>query len=166
MLSAKWFSLCYFGEFGIRSIISPIIDIFPYSHHMSAWYCIDIVRRNSILVTHGSQRVNSVYLIRNSSLSISDQNKMSPSNFNLNFNLWTYIRIVWQIVMRITNEILGAKKIRLQQLFHNFGMQQKSINLSPKLFFGHRQIFSHISLPATCNVFPVAMPGIFAQMQG
>lgn len=68
--------------------------------------------------------------------------------------------------MRITNEILGAKKIRLQQLFHNFGMQQKSINLSPKLFFGHRQIFSHISLPATCNVFPVAMPGIFAQMQG
>ena len=22
------------------------------------------------------------------------------------------------------------------------------------------------SLPATCNVFPVAMPGIFAQMQG
>ena len=28
-----------------------------YSHHLSAWYCIDIVRRNSILVTYGSLRV-------------------------------------------------------------------------------------------------------------
>ena len=27
---------------------------FLYSHHLSAWYCIDIVRRNSVLVTHGS----------------------------------------------------------------------------------------------------------------
>ena len=24
-----------------------------YSHHLSDWYCIDIVRRNSVLVTHG-----------------------------------------------------------------------------------------------------------------
>ena len=28
----------------------PQIDIFLYSHHLSGWYCIDIVRRNSVLV--------------------------------------------------------------------------------------------------------------------
>ena len=68
--------------------------------------------------------------------------------------------------MRITNEILGAKKIRLQQLFHNFGMQQKSINLSPKFFLDIDKSLATYSLPATCNVFPVAIPGILAQMQG
>ena len=37
---------CQFGEFGIRSI-----DIFLYSHHLSALQCIDIERRKSVLVT-------------------------------------------------------------------------------------------------------------------
>ena len=43
---------CWFGEFGIRSIRNSIIDFFLYSHHLSALYCIDIVMRNSVLVTH------------------------------------------------------------------------------------------------------------------
>ena len=30
---------------------------FIYSHHSSSGFCIDIVRRNSFLVTHGSSRV-------------------------------------------------------------------------------------------------------------
>ena len=34
-----------------------MIDILLYSHHLPAWYCIDIVRRNSVLVTCGSERV-------------------------------------------------------------------------------------------------------------
>ena len=38
----------------------PQIDIFLYSHHLSDWYCIDIVRRNSVLVTHGSSKVKGV----------------------------------------------------------------------------------------------------------
>ena len=42
------------GEIGIGSTNNPMIDISLYSHHLSAWYCIDIVRRNSVLVTHGS----------------------------------------------------------------------------------------------------------------
>ena len=37
------------------SISNPIIDIFLYSHHLSARYCIDVARRNSSLVTHGSE---------------------------------------------------------------------------------------------------------------
>ena len=40
----------------IGSINNPLIDIFLYSHHLSAWYCVDIVRRNSVLVTHGKWR--------------------------------------------------------------------------------------------------------------
>ena len=47
-----------FGEFGIRSINNPLIDILLYSHHFYAWYCIDIVRRNSLLVTHVSSFVS------------------------------------------------------------------------------------------------------------
>ena len=30
---------------------NPLINIFLYSCHLSAWCCIDIVRRNSVLVT-------------------------------------------------------------------------------------------------------------------
>ena len=41
------------GEFCIGSTDNPSIDICLYSHHLSAWYCIDIVRRNSVLVNHG-----------------------------------------------------------------------------------------------------------------
>ena len=35
-------------------IFYPQIDIFIYSRHLSGWYCIDIVRRNSVLTTHGN----------------------------------------------------------------------------------------------------------------
>ena len=44
------------------SINNPQIDIFLYSHHLPAWYCVDIVRRNSVLVTHKSERVKANYL--------------------------------------------------------------------------------------------------------
>ena len=37
----------------IGSTYNPLIDIFLYSHHFSAWYCTDIVERNSVLVTYG-----------------------------------------------------------------------------------------------------------------
>ena len=31
-----------------------VINIFLYSRYLSAWYCFDLVRRNSVLVTHRS----------------------------------------------------------------------------------------------------------------
>ena len=40
----------------IGSTNYPQIGIFLYSHHLSSCYCIDIVRRNSVLVTHGSEK--------------------------------------------------------------------------------------------------------------
>ena len=41
-----------YEKFGIGSINNPLIDIFLYSHQLSAWYYIDTARRNSVLVTH------------------------------------------------------------------------------------------------------------------
>ena len=35
-----------------------LIDTFLGSHYSSSRFCIDIVRRNSVLVTRGSQKVN------------------------------------------------------------------------------------------------------------
>ena len=38
----------------LDQLIISLIKIFLYSHNLSAWYCTDIARRNSVLVTHGS----------------------------------------------------------------------------------------------------------------
>ena len=48
------FSPCLLREFGIGSTNHTFIDIFLYSHHLSVWYCINVVGRSSVLVTHGS----------------------------------------------------------------------------------------------------------------
>ena len=47
------------GEFDIGLTENPLVDIFLYSHHLSSWFCFDVVRprRNSVLVTHESQMV-------------------------------------------------------------------------------------------------------------
>ena len=37
----------------LRLINNSLIYIFLYSHHLSAWFCIDIVRRNITLITYG-----------------------------------------------------------------------------------------------------------------
>ena len=46
--------MMFVWKFGIGSTYIPLIYIFLYSYHLSARYCIDIVRKNSVLVTHGS----------------------------------------------------------------------------------------------------------------
>ena len=38
-------------------LIPNLTDSFLYSHHLHTWYCTDILRRNSVLVTHGNKRV-------------------------------------------------------------------------------------------------------------
>ena len=52
--------------------INPLIDICLYSHHLSGWYCIDIVRRNSVLITNGSYRVKSSTLLLSCALYIAN----------------------------------------------------------------------------------------------
>ena len=44
--------------------------MFFYSHHLSGCYCMDIVRRNSVSVTHGSLRLNLAYLSRHVKLQV------------------------------------------------------------------------------------------------
>lgn len=48
-----WFN---FGEFGIASTNNPLSNIFLYFHHVATWCCIDILKKNSVLVIHGSLR--------------------------------------------------------------------------------------------------------------
>ena len=47
---------------------NPFTIIFLYFHHLHTWYCIDIVRRNFILVTHGSY--GAMYLYTNQFLNV------------------------------------------------------------------------------------------------
>ena len=42
------------GEFCFGSTNKPLVDVFLYSHHLSARFCIDIVKINFVLVAHGS----------------------------------------------------------------------------------------------------------------
>ena len=45
---------------GWHTVIRTACLLFLYSHHLPAWYCIGIVRRNSILVYHGAWKVDIV----------------------------------------------------------------------------------------------------------
>ena len=50
---------------GFNQLIIPKFIFFLYSYNLSGWHCIeDIVRRNSVLVTHGSLRVKSLIIYR------------------------------------------------------------------------------------------------------
>ena len=55
--SVTLLSYLFFGD-SMASCLLPItpwiLDIFFYSHQLSVWYCIDTVKRNSVLVTHWS----------------------------------------------------------------------------------------------------------------
>ena len=53
LLSDIQFFWCQFGEFGIGLTNNLQLDILLYSHHLHAWYCIDSIRKNSVLITHG-----------------------------------------------------------------------------------------------------------------
>ena len=57
--SATQFLWRWFGEFGIGFATNPHIENFLFSHHLSAWYSIGIVRKNYVLVPLGSWRVKS-----------------------------------------------------------------------------------------------------------
>ena len=48
-----------YNVMSIRSTYYPLFDIFLYSHHFSALYCINIARRNYVFITNvGAKPVN------------------------------------------------------------------------------------------------------------
>ena len=49
---------------GFNQLIIPKLIFFLYSYHLSGCHCIDIVRRNSVMVTHWSLRVKSLIICR------------------------------------------------------------------------------------------------------
>ena len=60
-------------------IIPQLIIIFLYSHYLPAWYCIDIVRRNSVLVTQESERVNNCALKSEAKLQLKASTQLRPA---------------------------------------------------------------------------------------
>ena len=57
LLFAIHFLYILFWEGGVRSTDSPLVDMCWYSQYLPAWCCIDIVGRNNVLITPGSERV-------------------------------------------------------------------------------------------------------------
>ena len=50
LLCAKYFFSNQFQETSAGSIKNSVVDIFLSFHHVFAWYCISILRRNCVLV--------------------------------------------------------------------------------------------------------------------
>ena len=63
----------------------PLFYIFLYSHHLSAKYCINNVRRNSVLVTNESKRVK-MWLLKGGHNKIT--RKYMDSLKRYNFKKW------------------------------------------------------------------------------
>ena len=60
----------------------PLFYIFLYSHHLSAQYCIDNVRRNSVLITNRSERVK-MWLLKGGHNKITRKYMDSLKRYNL-----------------------------------------------------------------------------------
>ena len=61
LISNSPYCLLYnsFNVMHITSTYYPLFDIFLYSHHFSALYCINIARRNYVFITNvGAKPVN------------------------------------------------------------------------------------------------------------
>ena len=54
------FLWCQLREHGIRSTNDPLFYFVLYSHRLAAWYCMDVVRQNLILVTRWNYRLNNL----------------------------------------------------------------------------------------------------------
>ena len=74
------------GEVGIWYMDFPVIDMFLYSNHLSVWYCVVIIRRNTVLVTLGSLNVKhwvSLHKVSHNAVIISF---LEPENLKMVFN--------------------------------------------------------------------------------
>ena len=84
-----------FKKIGIRSTYNPLTDIFLFSHPLSAWYCNDIVRRNSVLVTHGSKGLRYKiwwfkFVTPKSSIDDPWSLQSPSSQHKFSYRVWTY----------------------------------------------------------------------------
>lgn len=69
LLSAMEFLRCYFGKFDVGSIKNPLFDLFLFFlSSLAAWYCLDVLRRNSVSVNQDRCLLFSPNVIKCSSL--------------------------------------------------------------------------------------------------
>ena len=101
-LSAIQFFWCQFREFGIWSTYYSLIEIIFYSHYLSAGYCINIERRNTVLVRCGIKSVRQfttvipldiiMYII------FLRMNEFYPAVMVLSALSWLLWKILWVLI--------------------------------------------------------------------
>ena len=97
------------------------LSLFPlYSHHLSAWYCIDIVRRTSLLVTYGIwggyryKSFSASFLVRT----------------NNSFELWAKSDKHWWQLQSIRIFFFFVHSFFFSSAGENLGMRQNQPNYS------------------------------------
>ena len=97
---------------------NPLIDIFLYFHHLSAWYNVDIIWKSYVLVTHGTVRVYIFFL------------QFNEINLQFNSN-----RISKQKVENTFLRSLNTVHLQFAQSFLHSFILPININLSQKMKF-------------------------------
>ena len=95
-------------EFGIWSMDFPVIDMFLYSHHLSLWYCVVIIRRNTVLVTLGSLNVKhcvSLHKVSHNAVIISSLELFQQLFFKFDENLKMVFNQFVSVSQGVKNEI-------------------------------------------------------------
>ena len=89
LLFAIQFSWCFFREFCIGSTynfpLPVILSLFPSL--VSAWCCIDIVKRNSVSVTHGLRHLGKLLMLKDV-MWLNSNNMVLPSWQKLWLSTW------------------------------------------------------------------------------
>ena len=124
---------------------NPPIDIFLYSHHLSTWDCIYIVRRNSVLVTVGSERVKvmreeeiivhskSSFIVRNIPLAGREIALNTGANATKFFTLATKSwKLVAKLATRMFHHNLTKRSSELKRFAKTNPRQTSSLSLFPK----------------------------------
>ena len=95
-------------EVGIWSMDFPVIDMFLYSHHLSLWYCVVIIRRNTVLVTLGSLNVKhwvSLHKVSDNAVIISFLELFQQLFFKFDENLKMVLNQFISVSQGVKNEI-------------------------------------------------------------
>ena len=89
-------------KLGIGSANNLSFDIFLYSHHLSAWYCTDIVRRNSFLVTYGVKGSSEPRVMWSFSLFTCLTASCSSRLFTISSGIWRTTLLLFAPISKIT----------------------------------------------------------------
>ena len=140
----------------IESPYNPLIDIFVYSYHLTAWYCIDIVSKNYVLVIHGSLRVKQSLkqTFRHSAsqsirLTIYVYLSHGPSSYNF---LYTYlIGTIWHNNNKLRVTFLNPPPLQSKTKVYKSQYLEKKIQSDNRA--GYLEFLSCATCASNCCTF-------------